>query len=97
MSNFFVPYEWYELQVDYFRSGGFQEFSKEKLFWMHMSPEPRFSFSAKDEFSNQKAFIITGDSIRYQLALLNIDWAMGCGTGVQSTTLAWGCFSGTGS
>ena len=49
-----------------------QIFDKEKLFWMHMAPSGRFAYSgAETYFCNQKAFVITGISLKYLCAILN--------------------------
>ena len=49
----------------------YDEFSKEKLFWMQMSGSGRFSYAEGGMFSNQKAFMITGPSLKYLCGLLN--------------------------
>ncbi len=49
-----------------------EDFAKEKLFWMHMAPSGRFAYSEPEPvFCNQKAFIITGNSLKYLCAILN--------------------------
>ena len=56
------------------------EFAKEKLFWMHMSPEGRFAYSDTEMFSNAKAYIITGNHLKYLCAVLNsrlVTWLVG--------------------
>ena len=47
------------------------EFLKEKLFWMQMAPVARFAYSASAMWCNQKAFVITGQSLKYLCAVLN--------------------------
>ena len=32
-----VPYQWWQLQVDYYSSGAYEDFAKEKLFWMDLT------------------------------------------------------------
>ncbi len=74
-----IPYAWYELQADYFSSGAYKEFAKEKLFWMDMSPEARFTYSNEDTFCNDKGYVLTGDSLKYLCAVLNsslVTWMM---------------------
>lgn len=66
-----VPYEWWQLQVDYFSSGAYEDFAKEKLFWMHMAPRGRFAYCDSGKFCNQKAFILTGKHLKYLCAILN--------------------------
>ena len=47
-------------------------FKKEKLFWMHLSPSGRFTYSDSETiFCNQKAFVVTGNSLKYLCAILN--------------------------
>ncbi len=74
-----VPYEWWQLQVDYYNSGAYREFAKEKLFWMDMSPKARFSYSDTEEYCNDKGFILTGGPLKYLCAILNssiVTWMM---------------------
>ena len=55
------------------------EFAKEKLIWMHMSGESRFSYSNGELYCNNKCFIITGDQLKYLGAMLNsklVSWFM---------------------
>ena len=55
------------------------EFEKEKLIWMHMSGESRFSYSNGELYCNNKCFIITGVNLKYLGALLNsklVSWFM---------------------
>ena len=47
------------------------QFKKEKLFWMHMSPRGRFAYSDSEIYCNQKAFFLTGHSLKYLCAVLN--------------------------
>ncbi len=46
-------------------------FTKEKLFWMDMSPEGRFAYSGTEMYCNNKGFIMTGKSLKYLCAILN--------------------------
>ena len=74
-----VPYEWWQLQVDYYNSGAYKDFGRQKLFWMDMSPESRFAFSESEVYCNDKVFIMTGESLKYLCAVLNsslITWMM---------------------
>ena len=74
-----VPYEWWQLQVDYYNSGAYQEFAKAKLFWMDMSPRGRFAYSDAELYCNDKGFIMSGASLKYLCALLNcsiVTWMM---------------------
>ena len=57
----------------------FDAFSKEKLLWMDMSPEGRFSYSDTEVHCNDKGFIMTDKSLKYLCAVLNsslITWLM---------------------
>ena len=57
----------------------YDEFSKEKLFWMDMSPESRFTYSDTEMYCNNKGFIMTGGPLKYLCAVLNsslITWIM---------------------
>ncbi len=85
--NVVVPYEWYELQVDYYNSGRYREFAKEKLFWMDMSNRGRFAYSEEKMYCNDKGFVMTGESLKYLCAILNsalITWF------IQNTALTTG-------
>ena len=47
-------------------------FGQEKLFWMHMSPTGRFAYSHRESiYCNQKAFVVSGTSLKYLCAILN--------------------------
>ena len=64
-----------------------EEFAKEKLLWMDMSPEGRFAYCDEDIFCNDKAFVMTGASLKYLCAVLNsglVTWLM------QNTALTTG-------
>ena len=79
-----TPHSWFELQDVI---GFHEDFAKEKLFWMDMSPEGRFAHSYAEEYCNDKVFIMTGRSLRYLCAILNstlITWRM------KSTALTTG-------
>ncbi len=49
----------------------YKDFSQEKLIWMDMSPEGRFAYSDTEVYCNNKAFIMTGESLKYLCAVLN--------------------------
>ena len=56
-----------------------EEFGKEKLFWMDMSPRGRFAYSDTGMYCNDKGFIMTGVSLKYLCAILNstlITWVI---------------------
>ena len=57
----------------------YEEFAREKLFWMDMSPRARFAYSITEEYCNDKGFIMTGESLKYLCAILNssiVTWLM---------------------
>ena len=57
----------------------YDEFAKEKLFWMDMSPESRFAYSDAEMLCNDKGFIMTGGPLKYLCAVLNsslVTWMM---------------------
>ncbi len=62
------PHEWHELQDT---CAYHEDFEREKLCWMHMSPVARFSFVGGGVYCNQKAFMIVGDDLKYLCAVLN--------------------------
>ena len=69
--NLFVPYQWYELQVDYYSSGAYKEFAKEKLIWMDLTEHGRFAFDDRSMLSMDTTFLMTGNSLKYLCAVLN--------------------------
>ena len=67
---------WFELQDS---TAYHEQFGKEKLFWMDMSPRGRFAFSNSEMHCNDKGFLMTGTSLKYLCAILNsslITWLM---------------------
>ena len=48
-----------------------EDFAKEKLFWMDMSPEARFAYSEQSMFCNDKGFVLSGPSLKYLCAISN--------------------------
>ena len=49
----------------------YEEFAREKLFWMDMSPIGRFAYSDTEMYCNDKGFLLTGQSLKYLCAVLN--------------------------
>ena len=49
----------------------YEGFGGEKLFWMDMSPQGRFSVSQEEVYCNDKGFIMTGPSLDYLCCVLN--------------------------
>ena len=71
-----TPHSWFELQD---ATAYHEDFAKEKLIWMDLSPEGRFAFSESETYCNDKGFILTGPSLRFLCAVLNstlITWLM---------------------
>ena len=66
-----VPYEWWQLQVDYYNSGTYQDFSKEKLVWMDLTDRGRFAYDDRSMFCMDTTFVMTGESVKYLCAVLN--------------------------
>ena len=69
--NLFVPYQWYELQVDYYSSGAYKEFTKEKLFWMDLTEHGRFAYDDGIMFCANTVYMMSGGSLKYLCATLN--------------------------
>ena len=68
-----VRYEWYALQrwaADYYH-----EFAKEKLFWMDLTEQGRFSYDDGEMFCVNTVYMISGGSLKYLCALLNASLA----------------------
>ena len=70
--------KWYEVAD---RIAYWEEFGKEKLFWMDMTKHGRFAYESKQIFCNAKGFMITGQDLKYLCAILNsklVTWYVGC-------------------
>ena len=68
--------KWFESQD---QIAYYEEFAKEKLFWMDMSNRGKFIYSEKEMYCNNKGFMMTGKSLKYLCAVLNsalITWLM---------------------
>jgi len=48
-----------------------QDFEKEKIIWLEMSPIPNFCYEENPFFVLNTAYILTGSSLKYLLAVLN--------------------------
>ena len=57
--------------MDYFHSGAYKNFMRDKLIWMDMSPEGRFAYSNEVIYCNDKGYVMTGPSLKYLCAVLN--------------------------
>lgn len=62
------PYKWYEIQdnVAYFN-----DFEKEKILYPNMTAFMPFVYDEDGYFSNDKSFIITGNSLKWLVCFLN--------------------------
>ena len=82
-----VPYDWWQLQVDYYNSGTYKEFDKEKLIWMDLTEQGRFAYDDRATYCLDTTFLMTGQSAKYLCAVLNstlVTWFM------QNTALTSG-------
>jgi len=66
-----VPYKWYELQVDYYKSGTYKNFSKNKIIWQEMVQEGGFLLDTNDMYCNDTGRILIGEDLEYLLSILN--------------------------
>ena len=63
-----TAHSWFELQ-DF--CAYYEQFSKNKLFWMDMAPEGRFAMSCGEVFCNNTGFIMTARRLSFLAAVLN--------------------------
>jgi hypothetical protein len=49
----------------------YEEFTKEKIVWLEMSPEPNFAFSNTEIFVLNTSYILTGKHLKWLLPILN--------------------------
>lgn len=49
----------------------FEEFEKPKIIWGEISDEPKFAYDEDGYFAEATTFIMTGDNLKYLLAILN--------------------------
>jgi hypothetical protein len=64
-----IRYEWYALQrcaATYWR-----EFEKEKIVYSEIVREPQFHFDTQNFYAEATSFLLTGESIKYLVCLLN--------------------------
>ena len=62
-------YPWYAMSR--YGSGYSDDFKKNKIFWAGMSNANNFLYSSSEIYINDKGFLLTGESLKYILALLN--------------------------
>lgn len=60
--------KWFETQD---QIAYYPEFEKEKIVWQGMSEKPSFCFDKDKIYTNQTAYIATGNNLKYILAVLN--------------------------
>ena len=71
-----TQHSWFEAQDE---TAYHEEFAKEKLVWIDLTEQGRFSYDTDGIFCANTAFMMTGQSIKYLCALLNsklITWFM---------------------
>ena len=66
-----VPYEWWQLQVDYYSSGTYLGFSREKLVWIELVEDGRFAYDSSGYYPEATTFAMTGESLKYLCGVLN--------------------------
>ncbi|WP_066408678.1 Eco57I restriction-modification methylase domain-containing protein [Aliarcobacter skirrowii] len=62
-------YPWYAMSR--YGSGYSDDFKKNKIFWAGMSNANNFLYSSSEIYINDKGFLLTGECLKYILALLN--------------------------
>lgn len=60
--------KWFETQD---QIGYYEEFGKEKVVWLEMSPTPNFAYSNEEMFVLNTSYILTGKHLKWLLAILN--------------------------
>ncbi len=62
------PYKWYEIQdnISYYK-----EFEKSKIVWLVLTDKAKFCIDKQGNYTNNATFIITGEKLKYFLAVLN--------------------------
>ena len=63
-----TQHSWFEMQDV---TAYYEDFKKEKLLWMQMTPQGRFAYSNDGIYGNAKVFIMTGEYLKYLCAVLN--------------------------
>jgi hypothetical protein len=61
-------YKWFEIQDNI---AYFQNFEQPKIIWSEISDFQKFVFDDKGFYTNNKCFIMTGERLKYLLAVLN--------------------------
>lgn len=66
-----VPYQWWQLQVDYYSSGTYKNFEIPKLMWAELSDKQKFVYDESKLYPNKTIFVITGENLKLLLTILN--------------------------
>ena len=64
-----IRYEWYALQR--YANTYIENFKKEKIIWIELTDKSKFAYSDKEAYVLARAFLMTGESLKYLLAFLN--------------------------
>lgn len=64
-----IRYEWYALQRC--AATYFADFIKPKIIWGELSDEPKFAYDDQGYYAEATLFIMTGDHLKYLLAIMN--------------------------
>ena len=64
-----IRYEWYALQRC--AASYYEEFWKEKIVWLEMSPKPNFAYCSDEVFVLNTSYILTGEHLKWLLAIIN--------------------------
>lgn len=64
-----IRYEWYALQRC--ANTYYKEFDREKIVWLVLTDRAKFCIDKTGAFTNNAAFIITGNNLKFVLAVLN--------------------------
>lgn len=64
-----IRYEWYALQR--YGSNYWTEFLKSKIVWIEISDRANFSYDDKNHFLTNSAYFISGENLKYLIAVLN--------------------------
>lgn len=64
-----IRYEWYALQR--YGSKFWKDFEKPKILYPNMVKDISFTYDDEGYYTNQKCFILTGENLKYLLAILN--------------------------
>ena len=71
-----TQHSWFELQD---ATAYHEEFAKEKLLWIDLTEQGRFTYDSREMFGLNTTFMMTGSSVKYLCAVLNstlVTWYM---------------------